>query len=187
MIPTINFVNSLAKAPNVQADASTNSKYDAQGRGGRFFDVVSRIGKVSPVRLHTTIQLPTPCGMLYRSCLPGGSCDIENTIRDVWLGLSPALVVCLVTEQEINLKTNCSTNELYRGLDSRFIAFDMNTEAAAVIRAALTSVNNALMGGATVIVHCSGGIGRTGMFCGLLMRTMGGPLLTRIDCMTRYT
>lgn len=125
-------------------------------------------------------------GSLYLHSMPGRYETIGQFIATAEeLGIS--LVICLNSDEEIQLKSP----DYYQALrSSRFpvkrkafpiIDFGVadNTEA---FYALVRYTARLLTGGTNILVHCAGGIGRTGTFAGCMLKALELPLTILESC-----
>jgi len=140
-------------------------------RVGTYAAAVQAMGKVTPI--------PLECrkGKLYRSSMPGGSYDDESEVLSLWKRFDVTHIACLNPEKEILKKSGKDLLKEYkkRGLTVKTCPI-RNYYGTQVLRIQelVDTIDCWLDDGKNVAIHCSAGVGRTGMVIGCLMQSAFG-------------
>lgn len=109
-------------------------------------------------------------GAVFRSAMPYGRHDDEGRLFPLIVAANIDLVIPLAPEDDCRIQTGRDLFGLYRsrGLEVRpfpIVDFDVPTHAQREhFVAAIAGAVTAAKAGKRLLVHCSAGIGRTGMF-----------------------
>jgi len=125
-----------------------------------------------------TLQTNTQ-GILYLHSMPGR----YEALEQFWKALNAnqiASIVCLASDKEIKKKSPDYATAIAEGrIPVERICFpvpDYGTpEDAEAFYALAREVAERLKAGENLLVHCAGGIGRTGMFAGCVLAALGLP------------
>ena len=150
-------------------------------RIGTWDELVNSIGKVSELDI-------LPCcgkrrGKLFRSCMPNGSYDADGEVAGKWREIEPKKVVSLISDDEIVQKAGSLPGSEYC---ADRLQTDLWACSDATIVEAVRVVLEHLSRGETVIVHCSGGVGRVGVFACLLLFYVHCGREASIDAVRQY-
>ena len=125
----------------------------------------------------TPLPFDTP-GKVYRSAMPNGRFDYEETLMEEYRQAKIDVVVMLVSDEEGKAQAGVDlrkyyAEEGYETIHLPIVDFDVPEDEGA-LENALQAAIQAVKGEKNIVVHCLAGLGRTGMFLGLLARrTMG--------------
>mmetsp|Transcript_29479 Transcript_29479/g.71839 ORF Transcript_29479/g.71839 Transcript_29479/m.71839 type:complete len:280 (+) Transcript_29479:217-1056(+) len=145
--------------------------YGANGkvkRVGTYSQAVTVMGKV------TLIPTKRTKGTLYRSCMPGGSYDDENEVLGIWRGLGITHLLCLNPVEEIKRKSGTDLLLHYKRLNYEVLECPIRNYEGTQLRRighAVKIIGRWLSNGHNVVVHCSAGVGRTGMVVGCFLQS----------------
>ncbi|MDH5605551.1 MAG: tyrosine-protein phosphatase [Anaerolineae bacterium] len=125
----------------------------------------------------THLPFETP-GQIYRSGMPFSYFDIGYTLLEEYRQAGINTVVMLVSDEEARMKSGRDLRAAYqhRGMQVIQLAiedFDIPRDEPA-LQAALQSAAQQASLGSNLVVHCLAGLGRTGLFLGLLARSILG-------------
>jgi protein-tyrosine phosphatase len=116
-------------------------------------------------------------GRIYRSPMPFGAFDPDDTVLDLYGQAGVKVVVMLVSFEEAWQKTGLDLRCLYRDLGMQVIYLpipDFDIPQAETLLSGLAQVQTQAHAGQTVAVHCNAGVGRTGLFMACLARKVFG-------------
>lgn len=117
---------------------------------------------------HPIIELPFGLpGKIYRSAMPYGLYDRGGSIFPAYLEAKVSAVVVLAEADEIIEKSGRDLLKLYRqqGMDILHLPIqDYNIPDSILLRQVVDQALALARKGKNVVVHCFGGIGRSGMF-----------------------
>lgn len=135
--------------------------------------VIEKIGLLSKVNL-STIQKNKQINF-YRSSLPDGYYDKKFEIKDLWKNIGFTYIISLISEKEYLRKSGKDEKSNYYFMkDAEYYKFPISTEIFANdnwIPKLYDFIKNTFLpileNGSKeehICVHCSAGVGRTGMF-----------------------
>lgn len=116
-------------------------------------------------------------GRIYRSPMPFGTYDIDGQIFDAYKMQSISVIVVLAEKTECLQKAHRDLESLYRAEGWTVLSApipDFGIPDIQKIHTTLTDTMDFAKAGQHVAVHCSAGIGRTGLFSALLARKVFG-------------
>ncbi len=124
-------------------------------------------------------------GSLYLSIMPGRFQPLEYFFEDLRKA-KVATVLCLVSDEEISWKSPNYHAALSRGaVPAQVMRYDIPDfglpDDAAALDQTLDLVRQKLDAGESIVIHCAGGRGRTGMVSMPLLTWLGLPLTQAID------
>lgn len=105
-------------------------------------------------------------GKIYRSAMPFGLYDREGKVYPAYLEANISAVVVLAETSEILAKSGRDLRELYlqHGMDILHLPIqDYDIPEKKFLKQAVTEALDLVCQGKNIAIHCSGGIGRTGM------------------------
>jgi protein-tyrosine phosphatase len=114
-------------------------------------------------------------GKLYRSVMPFGDYDPEGTLIERYQSVGIDTVVVLVEQAEIVARTGRNLIEMYAelALDVEHLPIeDFGVPDPDKLRLLIEMVIADLQAGRNLVVHCSAGKGRTGLFTACLVKTI---------------
>jgi protein-tyrosine phosphatase len=125
------------------------------------------------------LQTNTP-GSLYLHSMPGRYEPMTEFISDLQY-LNIARIICLTAADEILRKSPVYLDAIHSGeLATEHITFPVpDFGVPDDVNAFYNQARSAaefLHNGKNILVHCAGGVGRTGMFAGCVLRMLGQPL-----------
>jgi protein-tyrosine phosphatase len=111
-------------------------------------------------------------GQIYRSPMPFGSRDPEGAVIGDAARAGVKVIVVLASVEECERKARCDLHAIYEARDFRVVAcpvpdYEAPDDAPRFMEV-LEEVERLAKAGAHVLVHCSAGQGRTGMFLACL-------------------
>jgi protein tyrosine phosphatase len=113
---------------------------------------------------------------IYRSVMPCGCYDDENSVIDKWQYLNIDCVVCLCPRSEFLRKANREQDDIY-GKNYKYINFPIQNykcpDDFSDMKNLLRIIHNLLENNNKILIHCSAGIGRTGLFLSCLLLHLG--------------
>lgn len=125
------------------------------------------------------LQTDTP-GSLYLHSMPGRNESMADCIADLET-FDIARIICLNSTEEILRKSPEYQQVIKSGkLPGEHISFPVTDFGVPGDRGLFyvlaRRVTAMLRDGENILVHCAGGIGRTGMFAGCILKMLGQPL-----------
>lgn len=176
ILPAVNQIMKTFSQDNASAIAPINKIKR------RYALEVQNLGKISSIPLNGVK------GVFYRSVMPYGSYDPEFSVYEEWLRLDVDMIVNLLTDEEMKKKA-LPGSPIYFGEDHKGyktsdnsielltlckqhpgwtvkrlpIWLSYNSGGTPELWAVIDEIVERLIKGQRVVMHCSGGIGRTGM------------------------
>jgi protein-tyrosine phosphatase len=125
--------------------------------------------------MNTITRLPfeKTTGQVYRSVMPFGWYDPEGYVYETLKREHVSTIVMLASDEEAQAKAGRNLRELYQQDGINVIQFpieDFNTPERGELEPILEKVLAAMQQGENIAIHCSAGIGRTGLFAGELAK-----------------
>lgn len=114
-------------------------------------------------------------GKIYRSAMPYGAYDPQGLLIGRYQQAGIDTVVVLAEEAEILAQSGRDLLSLYKelGLEVRHLPImDFSVPRAEVLRSVLQETIADSRAGKRIVIHCSAGLGRTGLFTACLAKTV---------------
>lgn len=144
---------------------------------GTYAKEVKQMGKVSVFPLPPSIK---EVGKIWRSCMPSGTYDPEGEVMGIWKTLDLALIVCLVSPEEMTKKSGADVhaspateeNPKWTVHNCPCINHDLPEQKDVILANKL--IWEYVSKGRNVLVHCSAGVGRTSIFLACFVKGLCG-------------
>ena len=137
---------------------------------GTYIDIIKKQGLVSKIKLDKFKN------QIYRSSMPMGCYDKNNEIIRIWETINPDYVICFCPKDEFIRKANKKQFQIY-GNKFEFINYPINNYEIPnnfnQLIKLLDIIKEKLNKNKKIILHCSAGIGRTGLILGCLLVYLG--------------
>ena len=112
-------------------------------------------------------------GRVFRSPMPFGPYDLYSEVYDRFCEEQIAVIVLLASDEECLHKTGCNLRALYHkaGFQVLYLPIpDFSVPAKDDLEQAVHNTIAYAQAGDHIVVHCSAGIGRTGLFMAYLAK-----------------
>ena len=113
---------------------------------------------------------------IYRSVMPNGCYDDENSVIYQWRHLNIDYVICLCPKSEFLRKADKKQNDIY-GKHYKYINVPIENYQCpndfSDMKNLLRIIHNLLENNNKILIHCSAGIGRTGLFLSCFLLHLG--------------
>ncbi|MGH7182783.1 MAG: protein-tyrosine phosphatase family protein [Nitrospiraceae bacterium] len=114
-------------------------------------------------------------GRIFRSAMPFGKHDREGLIYQAYRDHDVSVIVLLAEDDECKQKANRDLRALYTHDGFTVVHLpivDFGIPEPQPLRVALDATVRAAQSGSYIVIHCSAGIGRTGLFTACLARKL---------------
>jgi protein tyrosine/serine phosphatase len=116
-------------------------------------------------------------GRVFRSPMPFGPYDLHGEVYDRFCEEQIGVIVLLASDDECLHKTGCNLRALYlkEGFEVLYLPIpDFSVPAKDDLEQAVQHTITYAQAGQNIVIHCSAGIGRTGLFTAYLAKRVLG-------------
>ena len=137
---------------------------------GTHVNTIKKIGLVSNIKLNKYNNL------IYRSCMPNGTYDVNKEILNLWNTYKIETIFCMCPEEEFIRKTSNKQIDIYGNKYKYFNYPIINYNIPTDFNTLIDFLNNIKLNldfNTKIVIHCSAGVGRTGLILTCFLMLLG--------------